>query len=115
MVAARSTLASLLAAGAHAHFTVGQSKPLGSSHNEQGWRPCGGITPDFSKNKFTDFHIGGDNIAARTGHPQGNRLYRVTLDPKAAGNWTQVYPIVQQSGLCEFCVPLVTVLGEFVG
>lgn len=113
---ARSTLTLLLAAaGAHAHFTVGYPKPLSSSHDEQGTGPCGGITPDLATAEVTDFHVGGDNVATRTSHAQGNWLYRVTLDPRAAGNWTQVYPIVQQSGLGDFCAPLVSVPGEFVG
>jgi len=112
---ARSTLILLLAAGAHAHFTVSYPKPLGSSHDEQGTGPCGGITPDLATAEVTDFHVGGDNVATRTSHAQGNWLYRVTLDPKAAGNWTQVYPIVQQSGLGDFCAPLVSVPSDFVG
>ncbi|KAK1758313.1 hypothetical protein QBC47DRAFT_411022 [Echria macrotheca] len=105
----------LLTAGAQAHFTLNYPPSIGFDDAKEGTGPCGGVTPDFSKNEFTDFHVGGDNVGTRTSHPQGNWLYRVTLDPGASANWTQVYPIVQQSGIGDFCAPLVRIPDEFVG
>jgi hypothetical protein len=105
----------LLIAVAQAHFLLNYPKSIGFSDDAQRDGPCGGFTPDFSKNNFTDFHIGGDNIATRTTHPQGNWLYRFTLDPTASGNWTQAFPIVQQSGLGSFCEPLVTIPSQLAG
>ncbi|KAK8139485.1 hypothetical protein PG984_002865 [Apiospora sp. TS-2023a] len=81
--------------------------------DKEGSSPCGGYTPDFSK--ANDFHVGGDAIATKSGHPQTQWLYRITTDDKAAGNWTQVYPQVQQSGVGTFCVPKVTVPESYIG
>lgn len=97
------------------HFLLTYPASIGFSDDDQSQGSCGGVTPDFATGNFTDLHIGGDSISTRTTHPQGNWLYRITLDPKAAGNWTQVFPIVQQTGRGEFCEPLMTIPSQFIG
>ncbi|KAB5566904.1 hypothetical protein GE09DRAFT_1056376 [Coniochaeta sp. 2T2.1] len=77
--------------------------------------PCGGFTPDFSKNNATDFFAGGDNVATLTTHSQGNWLYRLTVDPAASGNWTQIFAIMQQNGRGDFYEPLITVPASLIG
>ncbi|KAL2161785.1 hypothetical protein VTH06DRAFT_7569 [Thermothelomyces fergusii] len=117
-------LRSLLAAGllflsaADAHFELNQPKSLeGDNMNErlQTSGPCGGGVPDLSKNTATDFHVDGDAVSLLLGHPQANFLIRGTLDDKAAGNWTQLFPIVQQSGRGDFCEPAVRAPREWAG
>src|SRR5690606_6068030 len=49
------------------------------------------------------------------GHPQATFLIRATLDPKAEGNWTQLFPIITQSGRGAMCEPTVTAPKEWVG
>jgi hypothetical protein len=116
-------LRSLLAAGllfvaAHAHFELVQPTSLeGDKMNEnlEGNAPCGGGVADLSQNTATDFHVDGDAVAVELGHPQANWLIRATLDSRAAGNWTQLFPIVSQSGRGDFCQPAVTAPKEWVG
>jgi hypothetical protein len=105
----------LVATGANAHFNMKYPEPIGFEESRQDTGPCGGITPDFTKNTVTDFHVGGDAIAIVLSHPQANWLFRATLDQTGASNWTQAFPIVQQSGLGAFCEPAVAVPASFVG
>ncbi|KAH7201463.1 hypothetical protein DER44DRAFT_870253 [Fusarium oxysporum] len=100
---------------AQAHFNLNYPETIGFEDGTQHDGPCGGFTPDFSKDDVTDFYIGGDSIATLTTHAEGNWLYRITLDESARGNWTQIYPIVRQTGLGAFCEPVVTVPEEFIG
>ncbi|KAK3903187.1 hypothetical protein C8A05DRAFT_33087 [Staphylotrichum tortipilum] len=115
---------SLLAAGllflstANAHFELLQPPSLeGDKMNEEleGNAPCGGGVPDLSKNTATDFHVDGDSIAVLLGHPQADWLFRATLDSKAAGNWSELYPIFTQSGRGNLCQPTVKAPKEWVG
>ncbi|KAH6629909.1 hypothetical protein B0J18DRAFT_85155 [Chaetomium sp. MPI-SDFR-AT-0129] len=117
-------LRSLLAAGlflfssVNAHFSLDTPKPLeGDNMNEElePNAPCGGGVPDLSKNDLTDFHVGGDSVHWQLGHPQANFLVRATLDSKAEGKWTQLFPIVQQSFRGDFCEPVVTAPKEWAG
>lgn len=115
---------SLLAAGllflstANAHFALLQPTPLeGDDMNEglEGNAPCGGGAADLSKNTATDFHVDGDSIVVQLGHPQGDYLFRATLDSKAAGNWTELYPIFTQNNRGNLCQPAVKAPKEWVG
>ena len=99
---------------ADAHFNLNAPPSIGFDEDNEGIAPCGGFTPDFSKN-VTDFHVGGEPVATFLGHPQGNWLYRASLDQKAGGNWTQLFPIVQQSGLGAFCEPSIAVNPSWAG
>ncbi|KAK0726722.1 hypothetical protein B0T26DRAFT_737679 [Lasiosphaeria miniovina] len=117
-------LRSLVAAGllflsaANAHFLLLSPPSIeGSSIDEdkEGNAPCGADLPDLSANSTTDFHVGGDQVALQLGHPQANWLIRGTLDAKASSNWTQLFPIVTQSGLGNFCELSVAAPKEWVG
>ncbi|KAK1839827.1 GPI anchored protein, partial [Colletotrichum chrysophilum] len=62
-----------------------------------------------------DFHVAGDAVGMSNGHPQTTWLFRATLDQTASGNWTQVFPIVLQTGLGNFCEPQIAVPAEYAG
>ncbi|KAK4135233.1 hypothetical protein BT67DRAFT_440907 [Trichocladium antarcticum] len=118
MAPLRSVIAAslLFLSAVSGHFELVTPPSLeGDSMNEskEGTAPCGGGTPDLAKT--TDFHVGGDAVAVILGHPQSYWLIRATLDTKAAGNWTQLFPIVKQSGRGNLCEPDVTAPKEWVG
>ncbi|KAF6827797.1 Uncharacterized protein CPLU01_08911 [Colletotrichum plurivorum] len=104
----------LLASTATAHFSLSVPKPLGDSDDKQGTKPCGGYTASPS-DAAVDFYIGGDAVGMENGHPQTNWLFRATLDQTASGNWTQVFPVVLQTGLGSFCEPSIVVPDDFAG
>lgn len=112
-----ATAALLFASAANAHFLLLNPPSVeGESINEdkEGTAPCGGGSPDLSKPATTEFHVDGDFVSLRLGHPQAKWLFRGTLDEKASGDWKQLYPIVLQSGLGNFCEPIVTAPKEWV-
>ncbi|KAL2673735.1 hypothetical protein Neosp_012178 [[Neocosmospora] mangrovei] len=110
-----SLLTLLLTQEAQAHFNLNHRETIAFEDEAQHEGPCGGFTPDFSKDDVTDSYIGGDSIATLTTHAEGNWLYRITLDESASGNWTQIFPFVRQTGLGAFCEPVVTIPDEFIG
>jgi hypothetical protein len=111
-----ATAALLLAATANAHFTVQYPGLVGAfDEDNEDKGPCGGYSPDLASIDTVDFHVGGDSIATKSTHPQTNWLYRITTDATASGNWTQVYPIVQQSGPGNYCTKQLTIPAEYVG
>lgn len=101
---------------ASAHFNLITPTSIGFSDDGEGVGPCGNFMPDFSnKSALVDFHVGGEPVAVKLGHTQANWLYRATLDQTASGNWTQLFPIVQQSGLGAFCEPAIPAPSGWVG
>lgn len=105
----------LLAATAHAHFKLNEPASIGFSDDDEGTGPCGSFTPDFSKDTITDFHVGGQPIAMLSTHPETKWLFRATFAEKADGEWEQLYSIVDQQGIGDFCVPAVTAPKSWVG
>lgn len=104
-----------LAAVANAHFLLNHPATIGFDDDLEGAAPCGSFTPDFSKDNITDWHVSGDFISATLAHPQSNWLFRGTLDQTGQSNWTELFPIVQQSGLGDFCEPSVAVPSDWSG
>lgn len=97
-----------------AHFELKYPDSIGFSDDNEDKAPCGGFTPDFSGD-LVDFHVGGEALAMRLTHQQSNWLFRITTDEKAESGWEQIFPIVQQSGLGDFCEPSVTVPEKYIG
>lgn len=108
----------LFLSAANAHFVLLNPVSLEGDNlddEKEGNAPCGALVPDLSQKTTNTFHADGDFISLRSGHPQVNWLFRGTLTDKAAGNWTQLFPIVTQSGLGNFCEPSVAVPKDWVG
>ncbi|KAL2264180.1 hypothetical protein VTK26DRAFT_886 [Humicola hyalothermophila] len=110
----------VLAAAANAHFALVAPPPLEGGAMDESLQPngpCGGGVADLSGDgpPTVDFHVGGDAVALALLHPQANWLIRGTLDPRADGNWTQLFPIVRQSGRGSFCEPVVAAPSEWAG
>lgn len=105
----------LLALPSWAHFLLNYPPSIGFDDSLEGTAPCGGFTPDFGNDTVTDFFAGGSAIALSLAHPQANWLFRGTLDHSGAHNWVALFPIVEQSGLGNFCEPAVPVPDDWVG
>lgn len=106
----------LLPALAAAHFNLNAPTAVGPfDEDTEATAPCGGLTVDFSADTVTEFHVGGEPIAMKLGHPTANWLFRATLDDTAASNWTQLYPILTQNGIGDYCQPAVAAPESWVG
>ncbi|EHK42296.1 uncharacterized protein TrAtP1_005115 [Trichoderma atroviride] len=106
-----------LASVSSAHFLMNYPDSIGFDDDKEGTAPCGGFTPDISSGskQLVDFHVGGDSLAMRATHNQVTWLFRVTLDGTAQSGWKQIFPIVQQSGLGDFCEPHITLPASYAG
>jgi hypothetical protein len=106
----------LLPALAAAHFTLDAPASVGPfDEDAETTAPCGGVNIDFSTDNVTEFHVGGEPIDLFLGHVTANWLFRATLDVTAASNWTQLFPILTQTGLGDYCQPAVTAPESWVG
>lgn len=99
---------------ASAHFQVVYPTALKTNEDNEATGPCGGATIDLTKD-LVDFHVDGEAIALKLTHPQGTWLFRVTTDPAAKDNWVEIAPLVQQSGLGNYCNKQVKVPSSYVG
>ncbi|UKZ76976.1 hypothetical protein TrVFT333_004692 [Trichoderma virens FT-333] len=106
-----------LASLSSAHFLMNYPKSIGFDDDKEGTAPCGGFTPDLSSGskQLVDFHVGGDSLAVKSTHPQSTWLFRATLDANAESGWQQIFPIVQQSGLGDFCEPQIVLPASWAG
>jgi hypothetical protein len=100
---------------AHAHFNLNTPTSAGFNDDEEGTSPCGAATLDFAKQTVSDFHVGGQPVGMLSTHTQTNWLFRATLDKTGSGNWTQLFPILQQSGTGKFCEKAIPAPESWVG
>lgn len=111
----------LFLSAANAHFEIIAPRPLEGDkvdESKQVNAPCGGGVPDLLSQDAaaaTEFYVSGDTVVVVQGHAEANLLFRATLDPKAAGNWTMIFPIVKQSGRGDFCAQGVTAPRDWAG
>lgn len=98
-----------------AHFQMRYPESIGFEDDNEDKAPCGGFTPDFGSQKVVDFHVDGEALAMRLSHQQCNWLFRATTDQKAGSGWRQLFPVVTQSGLGDFCQLRVTAPADFAG
>lgn len=98
-----------------AHFILNYPTALGVfKDEEEGTAPCGGYDINFSGN-VTEIPVGGFAVALMSTHPQADWLYRITTSTEEPYNWTNILPVVSESGLGAFCLPDLTVPSSFVG
>ena len=104
-----------------AHFRLLNPPTIGLNDDSQNKAPCGGYFPDFTAVNLSNFHTNGEPVAVYLGHTQANWLFRAmyildeafnNTNPDSqvwdAENWEQLYPVVQQTGAENFCIPNVT-------
>ena len=96
------------------HFLLNYPATLGFDDDIEGTSPCGGFPVVFNAN-VTKIPVGGFPIELRSTHPQANWLFRATLDQKEPFNWTNLLPVVDQTGLGDFCIPDFVAPTSFVG
>lgn len=99
------------------HFILNYPQPLGYpafNDDAEGDSPCGGQPIAFASND-TQITVGGFQLSSRTTHPQANWLFRATLSTQAPFNWTNISPVISQSGLGDFCATNLSLPAEFAG
>ncbi|MCJ1310948.1 hypothetical protein MMC25_004617 [Agyrium rufum] len=110
-----SKLALLLLPLTSAHFLLNYPPTLGFDDDNEGISPCGGADIKFDMSTDVMIPVGGFPIQLQSTHPQANWLFRATLDQQAPFNWTDLLPVVTQSGLGDFCIPDLMAPESFAG
>jgi hypothetical protein len=111
-----ASLLATLASQSSAHYLLNYPPTIGFDDAAETTGPCGSFTIDFSTDNFTNFYVDGSEIAVTSIHPQANWLFRATLgSDQNTNNWTQLMPIIQQTGIGNFCEPAVPVPASWAG
>ncbi len=100
-----------------AHFIVNVPPAIGGGKDvgAEDQSPCGGFSPS-SADKPSEFHVGGDAISLTTLHPQSHLLYRGMKGTSLKdATWTSLWPVIEEFGLNNFCLPKVQVPSSWAG
>jgi len=96
------------------HFILTYPGSLGFDDDTEAQSPCGGSAISFNDTNPT---IQGNSfpVAVMSTHPAANWLYRATLSKEAPFNWTNLLPVVDETGLGNFCLQELSAPAEFIG
>jgi hypothetical protein len=94
----------LLSLHATAHFILQYPPSFGFDDDTEGTAPCGGFPVKFNASD-ADAQVDGFPVSMLSVHPAADWLFRGTLDQKAPFNWTDLLPVVSETGLGQFCIP----------
>jgi hypothetical protein len=97
-----------------AHFLLNYPPTLGFDDDIEGTSPCGGFPVVFNSSDV-QVPVDGFPIALRSTHPEADWLFRATVSQKEPFNWTNLLPVVHETGLGDFCIPNFKVPAEFAG
>ena len=110
----RFCLIAIYALCASAHFILRYPKSLGFNDDTESTSPCGGFDVTFNSSDDS-VPVGGFPVSMLSTHPAANWLFRATLDQKAPFNWTNLLPVVEETGLGQFCLPAIKAPSDFTG
>ncbi|EXJ62240.1 hypothetical protein A1O7_02673 [Cladophialophora yegresii CBS 114405] len=99
---------------ASAHFILQYPNSLGFSDDDEGTSPCGGFDVTFGNND-SSVPVGGFPVSVLTTHPASDFLFRATLDQEPPFNFTNLLPVVSETGIGEFCLPALVAPADFAG
>ena len=101
----------------NAHFLLNYPPTIGFNSTTEGLAPCGGFPIIFNNMTAPTLNItvGGFPIELQSTHPQANWLFRATLSQSAPFNWSNLLPVVSETGIGEFCVPDLSTPLDFAG
>jgi len=110
----RLALAAAWALSASAHFILQYPNSLGFDDDNESNAPCGGFDVVFGSND-SSVPVDGFPVSSLSTHPAADWLFRATLDTKAPFNWTNMLPVVSETGLGQFCLPNLVTPATFAG
>jgi hypothetical protein len=110
----RAAVLSALALSASAHFVLQYPDSLGFDDDNESSAPCGGFDVTFNSTDDS-IPVGGFPVSLLSTHPAADFLFRVTLDKQAPFNWTNLLPVVSETGIGQFCLPSLVAPAEFAG
>lgn len=103
-----------LSAVSSAHFILHWPPTAGFDDDEQPTGPCGGAdvvvnasAPQVQVDRFA--------VQIQNTHPAGSWQFRATLSTEEPYNFTDIVPVVNTTGVGDFCLSYMSVPSEFAG
>lgn len=103
-----------LASLTSAHFILQYPHSLGFNDAAEATAPCGGFDVSFNASDDS-VPVDGFPVSMLSTHPASDWLFRATLDQKEPFNWTNLLPVVSETGLGQFCLPNLKAPADFTG
>ena len=104
----------LLAQRATSHFILQYPHSLGFGDDIESEAPCGGFPVKFNASDDS-IPVGGFPVSMLSVHPASEWLFKATLDQEAPFNWTNLLPVVDETGIGQFCLPHLKAPESFAG
>lgn len=111
-----STLGLILAtvSVSSAHFILHWPPTAGFIDDTESTGPCGGATVSVNSSS-PQVQVEQFAVQIESTHPEGQWMFRGTLSTEEPYNWTDIVPVVNTTGLGEFCLPSLRVPSEWAG
>lgn len=98
---------------ADAHFVLQIPTSLGFDDDMENMAPCGGFDATMRMN-VTSWPIAGGNVGILTVHPNVTWEFKAALSKNLTA-WTSLTPVLNQTGVGEFCEPQIPAPKGWVG
>ncbi|KAF2093756.1 hypothetical protein NA57DRAFT_47271, partial [Rhizodiscina lignyota] len=105
----------IFAALGSANFQLNFPESTGYDAQTESTGPCGGVAVNLQMSNMTFFDVDGASIYVTSEHQITDYLFRATLDNSLEKGWTDVFPVIQQHGIGDFCLPSVSMPSNFNG
>ncbi|KXL41470.1 hypothetical protein M433DRAFT_113244 [Acidomyces richmondensis BFW] len=112
----RSQLFPLLAMATvtSAHFILHWPPSAGFNDDLESTSPCGSFTPVVDGSS-PEIQVNRFAVKIQNVHPQGEWIFRGSVDTEAPYNFSDVTPIVNTTGIGDFCLDYMSVPNEWAG
>lgn len=100
---------------ASAHFQV-LYPPTGLElqEDQETTGPCGGPDPTIGDGT-ADVQVDRFAVSIRSSHPEGSWSFRGTTSTSAPYNFTDITPMIETSGVGDFCLTMLSAPSEWAG
>jgi hypothetical protein len=103
-----------LAALSSAHFILHWPYSAGFDDDLEATSPCGSFKPEVNSSN-PDVQVDRFAVFIQNVHPVGEWSFRGTLDTKPPYKFTEIVPIVNTTGVGDFCLDYMTVPSHWAG
>ena len=97
-----------------AHFILLWPTNAGFDEDKESTGPCGGFMPEVTANS-PSVQVERFAISIQNVHPVGEWSFRGTTSTKAPYDFTEIVPVVNTTGVGDFCLDMMSVPSDWAG
>jgi hypothetical protein len=97
-----------------AHFILLWPPSAGFDDAKEATSPCGSFTPKIN-DSIPDIQVDRFAVSIKNVHPVGEWSFRGTTDTMAPYNFTEIVPLVNSTGIGDFCLDNMRVPSDWAG